>query len=62
MSFIDPAAIRLERQENQAPVLSIAGDIFLNVKIRQAFPLSFDCRHITFFDQEETRRDGRKVF
>ena len=53
MSFIAPAAIRLERQENQAPVLSIAGDLFLNVKIRQAFPLSFDCRHITFFDQED---------
>ena len=53
MSFLDPAAIRLERHEDQPPTLSIAGDLFFNVKIRQAFPLSFESRYITFFDQED---------
>ena len=53
MSFLDPAAIRLERRDDQPPTLSIAGDLFFNVKIRQAFPLSFESRYITFFDQED---------
>ncbi|MCY3771117.1 MAG: DUF1854 domain-containing protein [Gemmatimonadetes bacterium] len=53
MSFLDPAAIRLERRDNQPPTLSIAGDLFFNVKIRQAFPLSQESRYITFFDQED---------
>ena len=53
MSFLDPAAIRLERREDQPPTLSIAGDLFFNVRIRQAFPLSFESRYITFFDQED---------
>ena len=53
MSFLDPSAIRLERRDDQPPTLSIAGDLFFNVKIRQAFPLSFDSRYITFFDQED---------
>ena len=53
MSLLDPAAIRLERRDDQPPTLSIAGDLFFNVKIRQAFPLSFESRYITFFDQED---------
>lgn len=53
MSFIDPLTIRLEREKDQGPVLSIAGDLFFNVKIRQAFPLTFDCKFITFFDQND---------
>lgn len=53
MSFLDPSAIRLERRDDQPPTLSIAGDLFFNVKIRQAFPLSFENRYITFFDQED---------
>ena len=53
MSILDPAAIRLERREDQPPTLSIAGDLFFNVKIRQAFPLSFESRYITLFDQED---------
>ncbi len=53
MSFLDPDTIRLERREDQPPTLSIAGDLFFNVRIRQAFPLSFENRYITFFDQED---------
>ena len=53
MSILDPAAIRLERRDDQPPSLSIAGDLFFNVKIRQAFPLSQESRYITFFDQED---------
>ena len=53
MAFLDPSAIRLERREDQPPTMSIAGDIFFNVKIRQAFPLSMEGRFITFFDQED---------
>ena len=53
MSFLDPSAIRLERRDDQPPTLSIAGDLYFNVKIRQAFPLSFENRYITFFDQED---------
>ncbi len=53
MAFLDPTAIRLERREDQPPVLSIAGDLFFNVKIRQAFPLSHESRFITFFDQDD---------
>ncbi len=53
MSFLDPTTIRLERRDDQPPTLSIAGDLFFNVKIRQAFPLSLADRYITFFDQED---------
>lgn len=53
MSFLDPATIRLERRDDQPPALSIAGDLFFNVKIRQAFPLSQESQYITFFDQED---------
>lgn len=53
MSILDPEAIRLERRDDQPPTLSIAGDLFFNVKIRQAFPLSLESRYITFFDQED---------
>ena len=53
MSFLDPDAIRLERRDDQPPTLSIAGDLFFNVRIRQAFPLSLESRYITFFDQDD---------
>ena len=53
MSFLDPAALRLERRDNQPPTLSVAGDLYFNVRIRQAFPLSYESRYITFFDQED---------
>ena len=53
MSFLDPIAIRLERRDGQPPTLTIAGDLFFNVRIRQAFPLSYESRYITFFDQDD---------
>ena len=53
MAFLDPNAIRLERRDDQPPTLSIAGDLFFNVRIRQAFPLSHENRYVTFFDQED---------
>jgi len=51
--FIDPVDIRIERSEGRLPTLSIAGDLYFNVRIRQAFPLSMEGRYITFFDQED---------
>ncbi|MXY98808.1 MAG: DUF1854 domain-containing protein [Gemmatimonadetes bacterium] len=53
MSFLDPGAVHLERRDDQPPTLSIAGDLFFSVKIRQAFPLSRESRYITFFDQDD---------
>ncbi len=53
MSFLDPAVVHLERRDDQPPTLSIAGDLFIGVKIRQAFPLSQESRYVTFFDQED---------
>ncbi|HCQ02598.1 MAG TPA: hypothetical protein DIT99_18770 [Candidatus Latescibacteria bacterium] len=53
MIFIDPAAIRLERQENQPPTLILSGDRYLDIRIRQAFPLTAENVFVAFFDQED---------
>ena len=53
MIFLDPAVIRLERQENQPPTLILSGDRYLDIRIRQAFPLTAENTFVAFFDQED---------
>ena len=53
MVFLDPAVIRLERQENQPPTLILSGDRYLDIRIRQAFPLTAENAFVAFFDQED---------
>ncbi|MDP6052218.1 MAG: DUF1854 domain-containing protein, partial [Candidatus Latescibacteria bacterium] len=53
MIFLDPAVIRLERQENQPPTLILSGDGYLDIRIRQAFPLTAENTFVAFFDQED---------
>ena len=53
MSFLETKTMYLSREKNQSPTISISGDIFLKVKIRQAFPLSFEGKFITIFDSDD---------
>lgn len=53
MTFLDPAAVRLERESHHPPTLILSGDRYRDVHIRQAFPLTAENAYVAFFDQDD---------
>jgi len=53
MTFLNPTDVRLEREANHPPTLILAGDRYMDIHIRQAFPLTSEHTYVAFFDRED---------